>query len=275
VTPHTITLSTFAVVCCAIRSASFWFTAGVQFAGTGTSRPACCSVAGGSGWVRVDRVDRVERGLSSRNITSKTKIRNTPTMCRVRMPKSHTQIGESVQSAYVEYAMSLIAAEALHWIDKLHLQPHPEGGFFRETYRAPLMLPQSVLSGHGGDRSACTAIYFLLAGDQFSAFHRICSDELWHFYSGSGLIVHVITPAGEYQQLLLGTNSEQGEQFQSVVPAGCWFASSLRHPASGSYALVGCTVAPGFDFADFEMAKRDELIEQHPQHREIIERLTR
>jgi predicted cupin superfamily sugar epimerase len=135
------------------------------------------------------------------------------------------------------------------------------------------MLPQSALSGHGGDRSASTAIYFLLAGDQFSAFHRIRSDELWHFYSGSGLIVHVITPAGEYQQLLLG--SGQDEQFQAVVPAGCWFGSSLRHPASGSYALAGCTVAPGFDFDDFEMAKREELIAQYPQHRGVIERLTR
>lgn len=169
--------------------------------------------------------------------------------------------------------MSTISAEAEHWIAHLQLQPHPEGGYFRETYRAPLMLPQSALPGHGGDRSASTAIYFLLAGDQFSAFHRIRSDELWHFYSGSGLIVHVITPAGEYQQLLLGRDAEQGEQFQAAVPAGCWFGSSLRHP--NTYALAGCTVAPGFDFADFEMAKRHDLIAQYPQHGAIIERLTR
>jgi predicted cupin superfamily sugar epimerase len=167
--------------------------------------------------------------------------------------------------------MSMIAAEAQHWIDHLHLQPHPEGGFYRETYRAALTLPHSALPGHGGDRSASTAIYFLLAGDQFSAFHRIRSDELWHFYSGSGLVVHVITPPGEYQQLLLGSRPD--EQFQAVVPAGCWFASSLRH--RNSYALAGCTVAPGFDFADFEMARRGELIAQYPQHRAIIERLTR
>jgi hypothetical protein len=162
---------------------------------------------------------------------------------------------------------------AQHWIDRLHLQPHPEGGYFRETYRAPLMLPHSALPGHGGDRTASTAIYFLLAGDQFSAFHRIRSDELWHFYAGSGLIVHVITTEGEYRQLLLGSNTANGENFQAVVTAGCWFGSSLRHP--NSFALVGCTVAPGFDFADFEMAKREELIAQYPQHRAIIQRLTR
>jgi predicted cupin superfamily sugar epimerase len=162
---------------------------------------------------------------------------------------------------------------AQHWIDRLNLEPHPEGGWYRQTYRAPLMLPQSALPGHHGDRAACTAIYFLLAGDQFSAFHRLRSDEVWHFYAGSGLIVHVIKPDGEYQQLLLGSNPASGEHLQGVVPAGCWFGSSLRQP--DTLALVGCTVAPGFDFADFEMAKRDELIAQYPQHRAIVESLTR
>jgi uncharacterized protein len=163
---------------------------------------------------------------------------------------------------------------AQQWIDRLNLQPHPEGGWYRQTYRAPFMLPHSALPGYHGDRAASTAIYFLLAGDQFSAFHRLRSDEVWHFYAGSGLIVHVITPDGEYQQLLLGSSDQaSGEHFQGVVPAGCWFGSSLRQP--DTLALVGCTVALGFDFADFEMAKRNELIAQYPQHRNIIERLTR
>ena len=163
---------------------------------------------------------------------------------------------------------------AQHWIDRLHLQPHPEGGLYRQTYRASLTLPHSALPGYGGDRAASTAIYFLLAGDQFSAFHRLRSDELWHFYAGSGLVVHVIEPGGNYSELLLGSDhAASGEQFQAVVPAGCWFGSSLRHP--DTFALVGCTVAPGFDFADFEMAKRDELAAHYPQHRAIIERLTR
>ena len=169
--------------------------------------------------------------------------------------------------------MEPAATDAQRWIDRLHLEPHPEGGFYRQTYRASLTLPNSALPGYTGDRAASTAIYFLLAGDQFSAFHRLRSDELWHFYAGSSLVVHVIEPGGNYRQLLLGSNYAADEQFQAVVPAGCWFGSSLRQP--DTFALVGCTVAPAFDFADFEMAKRDELAAQYPQHGSIIERLTR
>ena len=161
---------------------------------------------------------------------------------------------------------------AQQWIQRLQLQPHPEGGWYRQTYRAPLTLPHAALPGHAGDRAASTAIYFLLAGDQFSAFHRLRSDEVWHFYAGSELIVHVIEH-GTYSEILLGNDMQAGQQFQAVVPSGCWFGSSLRHP--DTYALVGCTVAPGFDFADFEMAKRAELIAHYPQHRAMIERLTR
>lgn len=159
------------------------------------------------------------------------------------------------------------------WIERLNLQPHPEGGYYRQTYRAPLILPHSALPGYPGDRAASTAIYFLLAADQFSALHRLRSDEVWHFYAGSPLVVHVIEPNGVYQQLLLGSDAAAAEQFQAVVPAGCWFGSSLRYP--DTYALVGCTVAPGFDFADFEMANRNDLTARYPQHRKIIERLTR
>jgi predicted cupin superfamily sugar epimerase len=164
--------------------------------------------------------------------------------------------------------------QAAHqWIQRLQLQPHPEGGWYRQTYRAPLTLPHAALPSHPGDRAASTAIYFLLAGDQFSAFHRLRSDEVWHFYAGSELIVHVIGPDGTYSEILLGNDMQASQQFQAVVPSGCWFGSSLRHP--DTYALVGCTVAPGFDFADFEMAKRAELIAHYPQHRAMIERLTR
>jgi predicted cupin superfamily sugar epimerase len=162
---------------------------------------------------------------------------------------------------------------AEQWIERLKLQPHPEGGWYRQTYSASLMLPQSALPGYGGDRAASTAIYFLLAGDQFSALHRLRSDEVWHFYAGSGLIVHAIEPGGRYTQLLLGVDSEAGEQFQAVVPGGCWFGSSLRRP--DSFALVGCTVAPAFDFAEFQMAKRDELAAAYPEHRAMINELTR
>ena len=124
-----------------------------------------------------------------------------------------------------------------------------------------------------GERPFATAIYFLLTSDTFSALHRIRSDEQWHFYAGSGLTVHVIEPAGEYRAIGLGQDLERGETFQAVVPAGCWFGASVDEP--GGFALVGCTVAPGFDFADFEMGDRGELIREYPRHRELIERLTR
>ena len=107
----------------------------------------------------------------------------------------------------------------------------------------------------------------------FSAFHRLRSDEIWHFYAGSGLIVHVIDPAAEYSCIRLGSDAENGEVLQAVVRAGCWFGSELADRSS--FALVGCTVSPGFDFEDFELGKRLELVRCYPQHRRVIERLTR
>ena len=158
---------------------------------------------------------------------------------------------------------------AQHWIDRLRLEPHPEGGYYRQTYRAPLILPQAALPGFSGDRAASTAIYFLLTGDQFSAFHRLRSDEVMAL--PRRLYPHRARPSkpvGNTSELLLGSDPTSGEDFQAVVPAGCWFGSSLRQP--GTWALVGCTVAPGFDFADFEMARRAELTVQFPQHRSNI-----
>ncbi len=166
------------------------------------------------------------------------------------------------------------ARDAAYWIEKLRLEAHPEGGYFRQTYRADMMIGQNALPmGFAGDRAASTAIYFLLEGKNFSAFHRLRSDEVWHFYAGSALVVHVIDPAGSYCAFQLGTDAEAGHRFQAVVPAGRWFASHVADWAS--WALVGCTVAPGFDFADFEMGKREELIRGYPRHRELIHRLTR
>ena len=163
---------------------------------------------------------------------------------------------------------------AQYWIDRLSLSPHPEGGYYRVTYQSTLTIAQDALpSAFHGDRCASTAIYFLLAERDFSAFHRLASDELWHFYAGSALIVYVIDPEGNYSELHLGNEFEAGEVFQEVVKAGCWFGSRLKNPAG--FALVGCTVAPGFDFADFEMAKRSELIASYPKHRKLIEELTR
>jgi predicted cupin superfamily sugar epimerase len=164
--------------------------------------------------------------------------------------------------------------DAQYWINHLGLSPHPEGGYYRATYKSDLTVARSALpSSFQGDRSASTAIYFLLDEGNFSAFHRIASDEVWHFYAGSSLVVCVIDANGNYSELHLGNGSDEGEVFQAVVKAGCWFASRVKDAAG--FALVGCTVAPGFEFADFELALRSELIRSFPAHQKLIEELTR
>ena len=164
--------------------------------------------------------------------------------------------------------------DAKYWIEKLSLEPHPEGGYYRQTYRADLVLTKDALPPEfNGPRAASTAIYFLLEGENFSAFHRLRSDEVWHFYIGSTLVLHVIDQYGRHSEILLGSDPEADEALQAVVKAGCWFASRVRD--GKGFALVGCTVAPGFEFEDFEMAKREELVRDHPQHRKVIECLTR
>ncbi|PLX98044.1 MAG: hypothetical protein C0623_13985 [Desulfuromonas sp.] len=159
-------------------------------------------------------------------------------------------------------------------ISSLNLISHPEGGWYRETWRAAETIPAAGLPERfAGERSFATSIYFLLTSDTFSALHRIKSDEQWHFYSGSGLTIHVIHPDGQYEQLRLGADLESGESYQTVVPHSCWFGATVDVP--DSYALVGCTVAPGFDFADFELADRALLLREFPPHEELITRLTR
>jgi len=164
--------------------------------------------------------------------------------------------------------------DAKYWIHKLQLMPHPEGGYYRQTYRAELMVEKASLPPEfAGSRAVATAIHFLLTGTDFSALHRLRSDEMWHFYAGGTLVVHVIAENGKHSEILLGGDADAGEVFQAVVKAGCWFGSRVREP--GPFALVGCTVSPGFDFGDFELGKRDQLVRLYPQHRELIERLTR
>lgn len=159
-------------------------------------------------------------------------------------------------------------------IDGLGLERHPEGGWYRETYRAAETISATALPARfSGARSFATAIYFLLAKGEISALHRIKSDELWHFYSGATLTVHLLFPAGEYRQIRLGADLAGGETFQATVPAGCWFGAEVTGDGAGS--LVGCTVAPGFDFADFMMGNRLELVTAFPTHQELIRRLTR
>lgn len=158
-------------------------------------------------------------------------------------------------------------------IASLRLERHPEGGWYRETYRATESVPSSALPARfGGERAFGTAIYYLLTGGDFSALHRIKSDELWHFYAGSGLTIHQISPAGEYRRIKLGADHANGETFQAMVAAGSWFGAEVS--VAGGYALVGCTVAPGFDFRDFEIADRNYLLKTYPAHGKIICRLT-
>lgn len=159
-------------------------------------------------------------------------------------------------------------------IEHLQLLSHPEGGYFAETYRSKETISSAALPDRfNGDRHFSTAIYFLIPAGQFSAFHRIHADELWHFYEGQPLHVYVISPQGQMEIIKLGSNIENGEVYQAMVPAGSWFAS--KPAADEGYSLVGCTVAPGFDFADFELAEKALLVSIYPQHSEWIEKLCR
>jgi predicted cupin superfamily sugar epimerase len=164
---------------------------------------------------------------------------------------------------------------AQYWVSAYKMQAHPEGGYYAEMYRAAEQIPKEALPGRfSGSRSFSTAIYFLLETHHVSALHRIQSDEVWHFYAGRSLHVYVISPAGELSIIRLGNNPEQGEVFQAVVAAGSWFGSRPVQDASADelppYSLVGCTVAPGFDFADFELATQATMRQDFPQHEAAV-----
>ena len=157
---------------------------------------------------------------------------------------------------------------ASHLISTLGLQPHPEGGHFREVFRsASSVQPQDAR----GERSALTTIYFLLRAGEQSRLHRVASDEVWHFYEGDPLELVWAGPEGEWvQQTQLGPVSS-GMAPVAVVPAGCWQAAR----PTGAYTLVGCSVGPGFDFADFQMlsdnpAAAQRVSEQHPELRPLL-----
>lgn len=160
-----------------------------------------------------------------------------------------------------------------YWINHLGLLPHPEGGFYKETYRASEKILNTALpTRFDGDRNLSTAIYFLLRSEDISVFHRIKSDELWHFYQGSTLLIYVFHER-ELKIHRLGSDLDKGDSLQVVIPANCWFAAHVEKP--DSLALCGCTVAPGFDFRDFEMADRNTLVKEYPGYEKEIARLTR
>lgn len=165
-------------------------------------------------------------------------------------------------------------SKAEHFIKQYDLQPHPEGGWYKQTYKSKELIPSAALPDRfDGERVFSTAIYFLLEKGNFSAFHKIKSDECWHFYAGDPLHVYIIDENGALKTVTLGNDRGEGQVFQYVVPANCWSASC---PAPGSeYCFVGCTVAPGFEFDDLELANASILSLVYPQHKTIIHKLCR
>ena len=163
--------------------------------------------------------------------------------------------------------------EAELWIDALGLSPHPEGGYFKEVYRSPEMSePAGLPERYGEPRALGTSIYFLLRSEDVSKLHRLRSDEIWHFYAGTPLTLHILTPDGNYRTDLLGNDPGRGENLQVCVNRFHWFGATVNREES--YSLVGCTMAPGFDFDDFELGEREELLSRYPEHEELISRLT-
>jgi predicted cupin superfamily sugar epimerase len=164
---------------------------------------------------------------------------------------------------------------ASYWIGRLGLEEHPEGGYFKEVYRSEESIKKSALPDrYEGDRNFSTCIYFLLTSEKFSAFHRVNSDEGWHYYTGTQpVVLYVLSPEGKLSKIMLGPDFDKGQQFQYVVPANHWFAAAI--PGNGNFALVGCTVAPGFDFQDFELAEKEKLTKLFPKHKQIISKMCR
>ena len=159
-------------------------------------------------------------------------------------------------------------------IQRYGLEPHPEGGWYKQTYKSNEQIATEALPKRfGANRVFSTAIYFLLEKENFSAFHRIKSDECWHFYAGDPLLIYIIEQTGELKVISLGSDHEKDQSFQYVVPANCWFAS--RPAPESEYCFVGCTVSPGFEFDDFELADASELSTIYPQHKPIIIELCR
>jgi len=153
-------------------------------------------------------------------------------------------------------------------IKKLNLQKHPEGGFYKETYRDN----RTVRFDKGEERSSSTAIYYMLTDDDKSHFHRVKSDELWFFHQGETLEIHIIDEDGNLRVELLGNNLQNGESPQVIVKRNLWFAAKIKN--SKGFSLVSCTVSPGFEFEDFELAKKTDLLLQYPHLKNEIEELS-
>jgi uncharacterized protein len=166
---------------------------------------------------------------------------------------------------------------ASNLIEKFNLTENIEGGYFSEIYRDKSVIKKVGLpDSFDGDRSFSTSIYYLLEGKNFSSFHRLKSDEGWHYYIGDTSIkIYEIKPDGELIVHNLGNDLYKGENFVTFLEKGSWFGAELSDQNNNNFALIGCTVAPGFEVADFELATYEQLSNQYPQHAEIIKKLTR
>lgn len=161
---------------------------------------------------------------------------------------------------------------AEYYIEKLNLLVHPEGGYYAENYRSEESIEKSALPNrYPSARAFGTSIYFLLTPDSVSNFHRLSSDEIWHFHDGGAACIHMLSPEGKLVSKTIGKDLENGEQFQVVIPKHHWFAGEV---VKGDFILVGCTVSPGFEFEDFELADRSALVNEFPQHKGIIDLFT-
>lgn len=162
--------------------------------------------------------------------------------------------------------------KAKYYIQKLQLNKHPEGGYYKEIYRSGEFISIDA-PRNNRKRNVSTSIYFLLEGLQISKFHRLKSDELWHFYDGGSVRVYIINEKGKLAEIVLGRKTEEGEVFQTVIKKNNWFAAEVVNKRS--FALIGCTVSPGFDFSDFELASKEDLIECFPKHKSLISKFTK
>ncbi|MCG8702142.1 MAG: cupin domain-containing protein [Bacteroidales bacterium] len=161
--------------------------------------------------------------------------------------------------------------DANYWIKHLNLMPHPEGGYFKEIYRSSIKMNRTDLPfGYQSERRLCTSIYYLLESGQFSRFHRIRSDEMWYYHHGSSIKIYMIDKEGNKQSCVVGPRIEKAEKPQLVVPAGTIFAARLVD--KDSYGIFGCMVAPGFDYLDYELFEKDDLLQAFPRHADLIER---
>ncbi|BCZ46357.1 cupin [Clostridium gelidum] len=162
---------------------------------------------------------------------------------------------------------------AEYFVENLNMTAHPEGGFYKETFASTENISDKDLDvNFEGSRMLWTSIYFLLRDGEVSNFHRLKSDEMWYYHSGSPLTIYMISPEGKLKTEQLGLNIENGEKPQVLVPKDYIFGSAMNNKG---YALVGCNVSPGFEFRDFELFERRFLLEKYPEYKKTILKLTK